>query len=158
MKILKLGVFVALLSVFPFVYADSAAEKEAEKLLNVMGMEDAMNQSMSQMVEIQLQQNPTLAPYKSVMMTFFNKHMNWESLRPEFLKIYSEAFTASELREINAFYATDTGKKTIEKMPTLMAQGAQIGTARVQQNIDELQSMMKAETERLKKIEEQQPQ
>ena len=152
MKSFKLSILVGLLSISTITFANSASEKEAEKLLSTMGMENALTESMSQMVDIQLQQNPTLAPFKSVMMKFFNKHMSWESLKPEFVLIYSEAFTASELREINAFYATDTGKKTIEKMPTLMGQGAQIGAARVQGNIGELQSMIKAESERLKKL------
>jgi hypothetical protein len=81
--------------------------------------------------------------------------MSWESLKPEFLKIYANAFTATELREINKFYATDTGKKTIENMPALMAQGAQIGAVRVQENIGELQAMIKAESERLQKLGQQ---
>jgi len=155
MKLFKLSIFAGLLAISTITFANSASEKEAEKLLSTMGMEKAMTESMSQMVDIQLQQNPTLAPFKSVMMKFFKKHMNWNSLKPEFVQIYSAAFTASELREINAFYATDIGKKTIEKMPTLMGQGAQIGAASIQKNIGELQAMIKEESERLKKLAEQ---
>ena len=155
MNLLTLGLLISLLSVLPVVFADSSAEKEAEMLLNSMGMEEAMIQSMSQMVDVQLQQNPALAPYKDVMMKFFSKHMNWQSLKPEFLKVYVNTFTAHELREINKFYATDTGKKTIKEMPTLMAQGAQIGAARVQTNIGELQAMIKAESERLQRLGQQ---
>tara|TARA_B110000881_G_C18550749_1_gene503930 strand:+ start:133 stop:597 length:465 start_codon:yes stop_codon:yes gene_type:complete len=149
MNILRISLFFGLLSVLPFAFADSAAEKEAGKLLNTMGMGEAMTQSMAKMIDLQLKQNPTLAPYKGVMMKFFSKHMSWESLKPEFLAIYVDAFTANELREINGFYATDAGKKTIAKMPTLMAQGGQIGAARVQANIGELQAMIKAEAKRL---------
>jgi hypothetical protein len=155
MKLLKLGLFIVSLSVMPIAFADSVAESEAEILLNTMGMEEAMIQSMSQMIDVQLQQNPALSPYKDVMRKFFSKHMSWESLKPEFLKIYANAFTATELREINKFYATDTGKKTIENMPALMAQGAQIGAVRVQENIGELQAMIKAESERLQKLGQQ---
>lgn len=155
MKVLRLGVFIGSLFMAQLVVADAKSEREAEKLLNTIGMEQAMVQSMSQMVDLQLKQNPTLAPLKSVMLQFFNKHMSWESLKPEFLKIYSQAFSAKELHEINAFYATDTGKKTIQLMPSLMAQGGQIGAARVQANIGELQAMIKAESERLQKLSKQ---
>ena len=155
MKALRLGVFFGSLFVAQLVFADIESEKEAEKLLTTMGMKEVMVQSMSQMLDLQLQQNPTLAPFKSVMMSFFNKHMSWESLKPEFLKIYSEAFSAKELHEINEFYATDTGKKTIQLMPSLMAQGGQIGVGRVQANIGEFQAMIKAESERLQKLSEQ---
>lgn len=149
MKFLRLGIFVGSFFMAQLVSADTESEKEAEKLLAVMGMEEAMVQSMSQMIDLQLQQNPTLAPFKPVMMEFFSKHMSWGSLKPDILKIYSDTFSAQELREINAFYATDTGQKTIQLMPSLMAQGGQVGAARVQANIGELQAMIKAEVERL---------
>lgn len=155
MEALRIGFFVGLMVFFPFAAAESDAEKEAEILLNTMGMESAMDESMSQMLDVQLQQNPALAPYKSVMMAFFRKYISWNSLKPEFLKIYTETFSAAELREINAFYATDTGKKTIEKMPALMAQGGQIGAARVRDNIGELQQMIETESERLVHLQQQ---
>lgn len=152
MKVLKLVFFLFSLSISQFAFSDTDSEREAEILLTSMGMEEAMTQTMSQMVDLQLQQNPTLAPFKSVMMKFFAKHMSWASLKPEFIKIYSEAFSAKELREINEFYATETGRKTIQLMPSLSAQGGQIGAARVQENIGELQAMIKAESERLQKL------
>jgi hypothetical protein len=133
--------------------ADVASEKEAEKLLDMVGTQAVMEQSMSQMLDIQLQQNPALAPYKGVMMEFLNKNMSYESLKPDLVKMYSEEFTSSELREINAFYLTDVGKKSIEKMPKLMMQGGQLGATRVQENIGDLQAMIQAESERIQKLQ-----
>jgi hypothetical protein len=133
--------------------ADAASEKEAEKLLNMVGTQEVMEQSMSQMLDIQLQQNPALAPYKGVMMEFLNENMSYESLKPELIKMYSEEFTSSELREINAFYSTNVGKKSIEKMPKLMMQGGQLGATRVQENIGDLQAMIQAESERIQKLQ-----
>jgi hypothetical protein len=133
--------------------ADAASEKEAEKLLDMVGTQAVMEQSMSQMLDIQLQQNPALAPYKGVMMEFLNKNMSYESLKPDLVKMYSEEFTSSELREINAFYSTNVGKKSIEKMPKLMMQGGQLGATRVQENINDLQAMIQAESERIQKLQ-----
>lgn len=45
----------------------------------------------------------------------------------EFAGLYSERFTAAELREITAFYRSGAGAKFITAMPELMQQGAQIG-------------------------------
>tara|TARA_X000000368_G_C22749354_1_gene587622 strand:- start:113 stop:574 length:462 start_codon:yes stop_codon:yes gene_type:complete len=134
-----------------FIAADghTAAEKEAEKMLDLMGYEKMMEQTVSQMLDIQIQSAPGLEPFKGVMVEFFNKHMSYEIIKPEMIKIYVETFTASELREINAFYATDVGKKTIQTMPALMEQGAQLGASRVQENIGDLQTMIEAEAERL---------
>lgn len=155
MKTIKIVVLLGLLSICSTAFSDQEAEREAEKLLDTMGLEHAMTQSMSQIIDLQLQQNPALSPYKPVMIRFFNQYMSWESLKPDFVRIYSQAFTALELRDLNAFYATDTGKKTIELMPSLLAQGGQIGAARVQANMGELQAMITAEAERLSRLSEQ---
>lgn len=154
MKLFQFLVFIGFVSVLSPAFADSAAEEEAEKLLNAVGMDEVLSQSMAQMLDVQLQQNPALVPYKEVMLEFLGKYMSYESLKPDMIRIYSEAFTASELREINAFYATDVGRKTIEKMPVLMAQGSQIAVARVQENMGELQSMIQAESERIQKLQQ----
>ena len=153
MNLSKVFVLITALCVSSMSLADAASEKEAEKLLNMVGTQEVMEQSMSQMLDIQLQQNPALAPYKGVMMEFLNENMSYESLKPELIKMYSEEFTSSELREINAFYSTDVGKKSIEKMPTLMMQGGQLGATRVQENIGDLQAMIQAESERIQKLQ-----
>ncbi len=115
-----------------------------------MGMKEALEHSIEQTLDIQLQQNPTLVPFKEVMMKFFRKYMSYETLKPDMVKIYADAFTANELKELNAFYSTPTGRKTIQKMPELMAKGSQIGAKRVQDNIQELQKMIKDEADRIK--------
>lgn len=134
------------------VLADDESQREAERLLTNMQMKEMMVESIEKMVDLQMQQNPTLAPYKQVLLQFFEKHMSWESLKPEFVKIYADAFTAAELRDLNAFYATPTGQKTIRMMPSLMTQGAQIGMSRVQANSAELTEMIEAESKRLQKL------
>ena len=155
-KILKVSKYILLAALIissSHTFADNDSRKEAELLLSTMGLDEALEQSISQMLDVQLQQNPTLAPFKQVMLKFFNKHMSYESLKPEMITIYAEAFTSTELKEINAFYKTPTGAKTIEKLPELMAKGGQIGAQRVQDNIHELQDMIKVESERIQKLQ-----
>ena len=79
---MKLKVFILCISLLftQIVDAETDAEQEANILLSTMGMKEAMVQSMEQMINLQLQQNPSLEPYKAVMMEFFNKYMSWESL------------------------------------------------------------------------------
>ncbi len=136
------------------VAGEDTHRQAAEKLLYTAGMEKALEQSIEQMLNIQLQQKPSLAPYKEIMLRFLKKHMGFESLKEDIVAIYIEEFTEKELNEIIAFYETPTGRKTIEKMPKLMAKGAQLGVSRVQQNIGELQQMIKAESERIQKLRE----
>lgn len=126
----------------------------AEKVLSLGGMEKALVQSIEQMLNIQIRQKPSLAPYREVMSKFLKKYMSYENLKDDIVAIYMEEFTEKELLEILAFYETPTGRKTIEKMPQLMAKGAQLGVLRIQQNIGELQEMIRAESERIQKSQE----
>ena len=66
--------FIVFLCVCTAAFADNAND-EAEKLFNILGMESALEQSMSQMLGIKLQQNTNLEPFKQVMMQYFQKHM-----------------------------------------------------------------------------------
>jgi len=152
MKLLNTVLMIALLTFQTFVFAEDKedAKKQAEILLQTMQMERVFERSIAQMLNIQIQQKPELAPFKQVMLDFFKKYMSYESLKLDMINIYAEAFTASELKDINIFYRTSTGIKTIKLLPGLMAKGGQLGARRVRENITELQQMIKAEVQRLK--------
>ncbi len=142
-----LPLLLALTLVLPLVArADEAsARKAAESLLNLMGMEKLLGQSVDQMLAMQVQQNPAIAPYQAQMKTFLSKYMSWPSLKDDMVKIYTEEFTEQELNDLNKFYQTPLGKKTVEKMPALMAKGAAMGQQRVQQHLPELQAAIQAQ-------------
>ncbi|MCB1687643.1 MAG: DUF2059 domain-containing protein [Halioglobus sp.] len=154
MNLLKVAFFTAALATGSVALADTPPAEnaeslqEAEELLELMGMEAALDQSISQMRDAQLQQNPGMAPYEGVMMAFFNKYTSYASLKQEMAQATAEAFTLAELQEITAFYSSDVGQKVVQKMPQLMAQGAQLGMSRLQDNVGELQESIKAEAER----------
>jgi hypothetical protein len=151
---MKKSIFaITLLLASSLSYANDASHVEAEKLLQSMGMEKAFEQSMVQMLNVQLQQNPAMAPFRGVMQKFFKKYMSFNSMKPELIALYAQTFTAVELKAINTFYQTPVGKKSIEKMPELMGKGAQIGARKVQENMQELQQMIQAEAERIKQAE-----
>lgn len=151
MKFIHVFALALFLAASQVSLADTASEKEAAELMQAVGMKSALEQSMEQMLDIQINNNPSLAPFRSVMLTFFKKYMSYESLKPDIIRIYADAFTAQELKDIREFYGSKTGQKAIKLMPQLMRQGGEIGAKRVQAHIGELEEMIKAEAERLKK-------
>jgi uncharacterized protein len=46
-------------------------------------------------------------------------HLNWDKLKPAFLKLYTDAFTEEELDGMIAFYKSAAGKAVLAKMPGL---------------------------------------
>jgi len=134
----------------PIAGAQNTAQSQAEILLNTAGVAASLEQSIEQMLQFHIQQNADLLPYKGVMQDFFSQYMGYESLKPDLIKLYTDAFTEAELKDINAFYSTTTGQKTLQAIPQLMVQGAQLGAQRVQDNLQELDAMIANEAERLK--------
>jgi hypothetical protein len=125
--------------------ADEASHrKAAESLLSLMNMDSVMSQSIDQMLQMQIKQNPAIAPYEQEMKDFLKKYMSWAGLKDEMVKIYVDEFTESELNELNKFYQTPLGKKTLAKMPVLLAKGAELGQRRVQEHLPELQTAIAA--------------
>ncbi|GAA4460106.1 DUF2059 domain-containing protein [Novipirellula rosea] len=129
--------------------AEEEAEAEVEKdshtvaveaLLDSMNMKETTQQTVDQMLQMQIQQQPQMAAFQDVMKAFLHKHLSFESLKPDLIKLYKSEFTESEIKALTDFYNTPVGKKAIEKLPTLSAAGAQIGMQRVQANMGELQT------------------
>ncbi len=145
MKLLLSCLALSLLLLSPFARADEATHrKAAEELLNLMGMEALLSKSVDQMLQMQMSQNPAIAPYEKEMRAFLTKYMSWASMKEDMVKAYTDTFTEPELKELNTFYQTPLGKKTVQSMPALMAKGAEMGQRRVQEHLPELQAAIAA--------------
>lgn len=153
MKLFFLTILIGAVALFqPAVTrADEASHrKAAESLLSMMNMDAVMGSAIDQMLAMQIKQNPAIAPYETEMKNFLKKYMSWAGLKDDMIKIYADEFTEAELGELSAFYQTPLGKKTLQKMPTLMAKGAELGQRRVQEHLPELTAAI-AEKEKSKK-------
>jgi len=153
MVIVSLGLFFA-----ASVHAEEDRQKEAEALLDAMHMDTVFTQAVDQMMDLQLKQMPALAPYRDIMDRFMKKYMSYASLKPDMVKLYAQTFTKDELNDLAAFYRTSTGQKAVQVMPQLMAQGAQLGQARVQEHMPELQQQIQEEMTRQQQQQQQQQQ
>ncbi len=119
--------------------SEETHRQAAEALLNLMDMDKLMSESIDQMLEMQVKQNPAIGQFKDEMKKFLSKYMSWSAMKGDMVKIYMSEFTEQELKELLAFYQTPLGKKTVAKMPKLMAKGAELGQQRVQEHLPELQ-------------------
>ncbi len=115
----------------------------AEELFKAMDYSVRFQETLENLIDVQIQQNPQLKPYRDVMMRFFNKYMSWESMRGDIVSLYSNTFSAEELRQLAAFYRTPLGQKALKEMPRLTAQGAALGQQRVREHEKEFFEMMR---------------
>jgi uncharacterized protein len=119
----------------------------AKKLFASMDMANLLQASMAEGLEPQMAQfkqmgmsDPGVTELKAEMLAFLTETMKWETLEPEFVRIYATAFTAGEMQEMIDFYKTPTGKKAIAMTPKLMSEGMMIGQKAVEERQAELQA------------------
>lgn len=126
--------------------ADPERIAAAEAMFDSMDMETLLTDGIEQSLETQMEQfrqmglsEEGVAELQKEMLAFMLDAMDWESLKPEFIRIYTSAFTAQEMKDITAFYATPVGKKAIALTPKLMAEGMMLGQKKVEARQTELQ-------------------
>ena len=131
------------------VLADIQSHRRAaEQLASLLQMEQLLQQTHEQVLNVQIQANPDLNPYRDVLLQFLKERLSWDNLKDELLDLYTENFTEAELQELVTFYATETGQKSVRLMPEILRRAGEIGLRRVQEQLPELERRLqeKADT------------
>ncbi len=119
--------------------AQSSHYKAAETLLLTMGSPKTIDDNLQQMLTMQMEQVPAMKAAELEVRSFFSKYMNWDAIKGDLIKLYMDEFTEKELKDMNTFYQTPTGKKLATKQSTITMKSAQIGQAKVEPHMMELQ-------------------
>jgi hypothetical protein len=122
--------------------APTSHDQAVLDFLEIIGIEKTMRAASNAVVMGLIQVNPPLAPFRDIMVEWANKHITWQAVAPELTKIYKEAFTEAELRDVIAFYRTPTGRKVLLKLPEVMQKGAAIGAKLALAHTPELEKML----------------
>lgn len=129
----------------------SSHEKAAREFYQLIGGVDSVEAGAEAMMGV-IRQNPEMAPYEDVFRAWYRKVFASGDLESEVAKLYMDAFSEDELRQLLAFYKTPIGQKALKVTPELMKQGAEIGLRRGNEHSAELLEMLdKARAERGKK-------
>jgi hypothetical protein len=106
--------------------ADAASIAAAKQVLTVTGATTMFRPLIAGVVEqarlLYLQQNPGLGKDLNDVATKMRADLEprFSELVDEMAKMYGDAFTEKELKDILAFYESPTGKKLLDKQPKLV--------------------------------------
>lgn len=67
--------------------------------------------------------------------------MSWESLEPEYTKLYADAYTEQQIDDLIAFYKTPTGQAVVEKTPMLIQQASDLSQERLAAAMPQVQRL-----------------
>lgn len=71
--------------------------------------------------------------------------MSWDTMGPIYRKVYARLFTAEEVEAMTAFYASDTGRSIMRKMPQAMQLSMEEMQPIMQTMIAEMQKSIETE-------------
>ena len=155
-RIIALALALGLMAGSPALAAqDTDAQAAALRLLDAMDMETMLVQGVDISLDAQLKQNPELGPYREIIRSFLARHMSYGALRLKLSEIYASELSAEDLDAAAEFYRTPAGRNIMEKMPSLMTQGMELGQKSVQDHLPELQEAIREEAERLQDLSTQ---
>jgi len=119
-----------------------------EKLFELTHMQKLIDDSVDGVLNLQIAQDPALAGHREVLRTFLQKYIGWQALKTDLTTMYLQAFTETELDQMNAFYSSPTGQKVLQTLPELVQQRNQLAIQRLQEHVGELQQEIKAVSEK----------
>jgi hypothetical protein len=141
------SIFLLLLSIN--LFGQDKSLEIVYKLFELTNTQLIMNQMIDEVIGVQVRTNPNLAVYQDIMKDFLNKRLDYELLKEEMAKIYTNEFSDSELQELVEFYKTDIGKKTVQKMPLILQKSMSLGERAVSTYLPELQKMIREKQKKL---------
>jgi len=122
------------------VHADAASHRQAvEQLFELTSMQQKIDESVANVLALQIAQSPELKSHQDVVREFLERHIGWGSLKDALSSMYMQEFTEQEVDDMNTFYSSPTGRKVIERLPVLVQMRNQLASQRLQENIGELQ-------------------
>lgn len=123
-------------------YSQISADSLASKLLEVTKSKDAYENTIALML---IDHNSIYGKDSDLLTDFIWKHFNYDSIKCYYIDLYTEEFTASELQQLIDFYATDIGKKIVNRTSILIAKSLRFSTEIFQQKLPMLDSLLMEE-------------
>lgn len=116
----------------------------AEELLEANDTERGIREGIRAYFDVQGQQNPLIAPYRSTMEEFARKYLVWADLKPRLARVYASTLTENELRAATKFLRTPEGRAFTAHQGELQRAMMQITQEQLQAHAAELQQMIQA--------------
>lgn len=144
-----------LLSTFLANAQELSKEAKIERLLTLMNGEAALNQVFEQMKTMMASTLSSATPpgatseqraraleIQTKTLDLLKARVNWEKLKPEYIKWYSETFSDDEIDGILAFFESPAGRAMQAKTPMLVSKIIAWSQAQVSELLPEIQRLI----------------
>jgi hypothetical protein len=120
-----------------FAFANNTSHRQAAaEMLDLVSGPETIKASLSSVLTPMLNgmkdngtSDDAVNALRAAFTDWLETEIRWDELRPQMVELYVSRFSESELRELTAFYRSPVGKKALNALPGLVAEGAKIGQA-----------------------------
>jgi hypothetical protein len=151
---MRLGTLVFLLTFLftSFSYPDGTGRRKvAGEVLVLTAVDRMIEPAFRQVEQMQLSQLRQMdlpeeayshaQTYIQRIYQIMAREMRWDNIKEDYINLYVDVFSESELRELIRFYKTPLGQKLIEKTPLLMQRSMRIGQQKMMRVMPEIQAI-----------------
>ncbi len=132
---------------------DAASVSAAKELFETLHFKDNYKRMVDNATNVLVTRKPKLKKIEDKIRAFYTKYVGWKAMEPKLAKLYAKSFNADELKEINKFYKSKVGQKSLKVMPKLIIESQKMGMDIISKHADELNSLIKKTLEEKKKKE-----
>lgn len=127
----------------------------AEEMLNLLNVKETQEKALAmykQIIEAQIQKLDPKSADPAVqakanellgkVLDMVKEETTWDKMKEEYITLYAQTYTQSELKDIIAFYKTPSGQAFIKKQPELLKRSFQLGSKMMGGLIPKIQAMV----------------
>ena len=89
--------------------------------------------------------------FEKQLFTLVEERVNFDKLKPEYIKMYDQSFTSEELSAIISFYKSPAGQAYLQKLPVLTTKSVELASKLMAETMPEIQKMTTDWVESMKK-------
>ncbi len=155
----KIGFMVVMLAFFAFgAMAEEVAKTYSDadyqtvyQLFDVMNLKQEREETVKNMLDIQIRSMPMLGQFRQEMLDFMNKYISYDAIRKDLAVIYLKYFSVDDLKGLIAFYQTPIGKKYLSVTTKLNNDIMTLVARKMQEHREELQQMIMTKMQQTEK-------
>ncbi|MEN6558533.1 MAG: DUF2059 domain-containing protein [Thermoguttaceae bacterium] len=143
---------------------DSARTKLAEQLVEEMNVQETVEKTMSmikKMIPYQIEQMRKHVSVKEQdeaaakkrqerldksmvkMVDMISAEMGWDAMKDQYVALYAETFSETELKGLIEFYKSPVGRAFVQKQPELMERSMKLSQQKMMQLMPKIQAFCK---------------
>ena len=157
MKTTAALVFGVIVAGFTANAQELTKQDKIERILALTNADATVNQIFNQIKTMVTSQAPSGATPEQIaraqqiqdkLLDSVKTRMSWDKLRPQYLRIYDETFSAEEIDGIFAFYESPAGSALLKKMPLLISKAMAVAQSQMADIMPEIERISKEATQK----------